>query len=277
MQVLFSKFHNRIVDWLREKGTAEQSIFTEAQRLVVWHYQWIILREFLPQLIGHGLTDAVLAGVCRYYRPAADPFIPLEFADAAFRYGHGQLRERYRVKPGDSPVPLFPDLMGVSGGSCITGRGLGRVLRPSGRLPAQRAKKLDGRLCSSIMHLPQAITGDVEVEAFHSLAARDLQRGHAVNLPSGEAIARHIGATPLTREQTGLGSMGWDQETPLWYYVLKESEVQSNGDPIGRGRGPHCGGGVGRSPRSRPQLVPRVAAGLVSGIAVPSDGEVYDG
>jgi hypothetical protein len=45
-----------------------------------------------------------------------------------------------------------------------------------GRPPAQRAKKLDGRLCSSIMHLPRAITGDVEVEAFHSLAARDLQR-----------------------------------------------------------------------------------------------------
>ena len=48
MQVLFSKFHNRIVDWLREKGTADRTIFTEAQRLVVWHYQWIILREFLP-------------------------------------------------------------------------------------------------------------------------------------------------------------------------------------------------------------------------------------
>jgi hypothetical protein len=27
--------------------------------------------------------------------------------------------------------------------------------------------------------------------------------------------------------------MGWDQETPLWYYVLKESEVQSNGDRLG--------------------------------------------
>ncbi len=112
MEVLFSKFHNRIVDWLREKGTAEQTIFTEAQRLVVWHYQWIILREFLPNLIGDGLTDALLAGGPRYYRPAADPFIPLEFADAAYRYGHGQLRERYRVKPGDPPVPLFPDLVG---------------------------------------------------------------------------------------------------------------------------------------------------------------------
>jgi len=233
MQVLFSKLHNRVVDWLREKGTAEPAIFTEARRLVVWHYQWIILREFLPDLIGAGLTDEFLAGGSRYYRPAADPFIPLEFADAAYRYGHGQLRESYRVKPGDPPVPLFPDLMGfrpVPAARVVDWAGFFDL---PGRPPAQRAKKLDGRLCSSIMHLPQAITGDVEVEAFHSLAGRDLQRGHAVGLPSGEAIARHIGATPLTREQTALGSMGWDQETPLWYYILKEAEVQGNGDRLG--------------------------------------------
>jgi hypothetical protein len=233
MQVLYSKFHNRTVDWLREKGTAEQAIFTEAQRLVVWHYQWIITREFLPEVIGDGLTDALLAAGSRYYRPATDPFIPLEFADAAYRYGHGQLRESYRVTPGDAPVPLFPDLVGfraVPASRVVDWAGF--FDRP-GRPPAQRAKRIDGRLCRPIMHLPLALTGDVEVEAFHSLGARDLQRGHAVGLPSGEAIARHIGATPLTREQTALGSMGWDQETPLWYYVLKESEVQRNGDRLG--------------------------------------------
>lgn len=112
MQVLFSKFHNRVVGWLREQGTAERTLFADAQRLVVWHYQWIILREFLPGLIGDALTDTLLAEGPRYYRPAADPFIPLEFADAAFRCPHGQLRERYRVQPGQQAVPLFPDLIG---------------------------------------------------------------------------------------------------------------------------------------------------------------------
>ena len=233
MQVLFAKFHNRIVDWLREQGTAEHATFTEARRLAVWHYQWIIVREFLPEVIGEELTDALLAGGSRYYRPAADPFIPLEVADAAYRYGHGQLRETYRVKPGDPPVPLFPDLVGFRAVPATRVVEWAGFFDLPGRPPAQRAKKLDGRLCNSIMHLPQVITGDVEVEAFHSLAARDLQRGHAVGLPSGEAIARHIGATPLTREQTALGAMGWDRETPLWYYVLKESEVQRNGDRLG--------------------------------------------
>jgi hypothetical protein len=41
-----------------------------------------------------------------------------------------------------------------------------------GRPPAKHAKKIDGLLCSAIMRLPQALTGDVEVEAFHGLGAR---------------------------------------------------------------------------------------------------------
>jgi hypothetical protein len=233
LQVLFSNFHNRIVDWLRAKGTAEQSILSEARRLVVWHYQWIILREFLPELIGDDLTRALLSDGPRYYRPAAQPFIPLEFADAAYRYGHGQLRETYRIKTGAAPVPLFPDLLGFRPVPASRVVDWAEFFDLPGQSPAQRAKKLDGRVCKPIMHLPQAMTGDVEVEAFHSLAARDLQRGHAVGLPSGEEIARHIGATALSRDEVALGSMGWYQETPLWYYVLKESEVQCNGDRLG--------------------------------------------
>jgi len=233
MQVLFTRFHNRVVDWLREKGRARQSVVTDARQLAVWHYQWIILREFLPELIGRDLTDELLAKGPRYYRPADDPFIPIEFADAAYRYGHGQLRETYRVKPDDRPVPLFPDLIGFRPVPASRVVDWSAFFDRPGRPPAQRAKKLDGRLCTSIMHLPLALTGDVEIEAYHSLAARDLQRGHAVRLPSGEAVARHIGATPLTREQTALRSMGWDGETPLWYYVLKEAEIQCNGDRLG--------------------------------------------
>lgn len=233
MQVLFYKFHNRIVDWLRENGTPEQRIFSEAQRLVQWHYQWIILHGFLPELIGDALTNALLAGDSRYYHPGADPFIPLEFADAAYRYGHGQLRESYRLNTTSAAVPLFPDLVGFRPVPASHVVDWAAFFDVPGRAPAQRAKKMDGLVCSSIMNLPLALTGDVEVAAFHSLAARDLQRGHAVGLPSGETVARHIGATPLTREQTGLASLGWDLETPLWYYVLKESEVQGSGDRLG--------------------------------------------
>ena len=92
---------------------------------------------------------------------------------------------------------------------------------------------MDGRLAASLIGLPLAITGDVEVEAYHSLAARDLQRGAAIGLPSGEAVARAIGVAPLTRDEAGLGAFGWQGETPLWLYVLREADVRGGGERLG--------------------------------------------
>jgi hypothetical protein len=43
-----------------------------------------------------------------------------------------------------------------------------------------RAKTIDGRLPPSLIHLPIAITGECEIDEYHSLAVRELQRGHGV-------------------------------------------------------------------------------------------------
>src|SRR5262249_50898925 len=95
-----------------------------------------------------------------------------------------------------------------------------------------RARKIDGRLVRSLIQLPVAITGDSDIEEYHSLAVRDLQRGQGVGLPSGEAVARHLGVTPLTSDDVGLRASGWTGETPLWYYILREAAVMS-GDRLG--------------------------------------------
>ena len=92
---------------------------------------------------------------------------------------------------------------------------------------------MDGRLAASLIALPVAITGAVEVEAYHSLAARDLQRGAAIGLPSGEAVARAMDIEPLTAEEAGLGAFGWEGETPLWLYILREADVRGGGDRLG--------------------------------------------
>ena len=39
--------------------------------------------------------------------------------------------------------------------------------------------------------------------------------------------------TPLTSEEVGLQQTGWKGETPLWYYVLRESAVTTSGDRLG--------------------------------------------
>src|SRR5262249_48740105 len=67
--------------------------------------------EFLPRLIGKELVDALLAGNRRYYRPVGDVFIPLEFADAAYRYGHAQIRQADKLNGVTPPLPMFPHLI----------------------------------------------------------------------------------------------------------------------------------------------------------------------
>jgi hypothetical protein len=89
------KAHNAFVDDARRAGVPEVCVFDEAARQLRWHYQWIVLHEFLPKLVGRTLADQVLKEGPRYYRPGHDAFIPLEFADAAYRYGHSQIRHCY--------------------------------------------------------------------------------------------------------------------------------------------------------------------------------------
>jgi hypothetical protein len=77
------------------------------------------------------------------------------------------------------------------------------------------------------------VSGSAPGTDYASLATRDLQRGQAVGLPSGEAVARHLGLRPLTPGQLGLASHGWRAETPLWLYILTEADVLHDGDRLG--------------------------------------------
>jgi hypothetical protein len=88
-------------------------------------------------------------------------------------------------------------------------------------------------LTQALTDLPEQIVGHTEIPEHHSLAVRDLQRGAALELPSGEAVARAIGVEPLTEEECGLCAGGWEGETPLWYYVFKEAEVRVGGEYLG--------------------------------------------
>jgi hypothetical protein len=54
------KAHNAFVDEARAAGVASGRIFIEAARQLQWHYQWIVLHEFLPALVGSTLTADVL-------------------------------------------------------------------------------------------------------------------------------------------------------------------------------------------------------------------------
>jgi Animal haem peroxidase len=200
LHVALLRAHNRIVDLLCGSAVAEADVFDQAQITLTWHYQWIV-HNFLPRLVGASLVKEVLTKGGRWFAPPPrQAYIPLEFADAAFRYGHGQIRHTYRLF--DMP----------------------------GHPPAQRAKRLNGRLTASLIGLPEQVTGAVDATAYHSLAARDLLRGETTGLPSGEAVARLIGATLLTADEL---AHAWPDGTPLWFYILKEAEHSGGGDRLG--------------------------------------------
>jgi hypothetical protein len=81
------------------------------------------------------------------------------------------------------------------------------------------------------------------------LAVRNLLRGYRLGIPTGQSVARELGIDPLTREQLltfpdpsseeaspvddALVDGGFLEETPLWFYVLKEAEVVERGERLG--------------------------------------------
>ena len=99
------RFHNAVVEEIRPNLSARETLFEAAQRLVRWHYQWIVLNEYLPKIVGRPMVDAALAER-RFFKWRNEPFIPVEFAVAAFRFGHTQVRPGYAIS-GEFARPIF--------------------------------------------------------------------------------------------------------------------------------------------------------------------------
>ena len=112
LHLAMQRVHNAFVTKARRAGVPDSALFEQAQRETRWHYQWIVVHEFLAAVIGDALAADLVAHGARYYQPGEAAFIPLEFADAAYRYGHAQIRHRYRANLSSDPAPLFPDYLG---------------------------------------------------------------------------------------------------------------------------------------------------------------------
>ncbi len=234
LHLAFLKFHNAVVDHLRAADdVAPARIFGEAQRLVRWHHQWIALREYLPLIVGATLASDMLRDGPRHYRPRHGvAYIPIEFSDAAYRFGHSMVRSSYRLNDASTGT-LFPDCIGmcpVPAQRVIAWRNffdIDDVAQP------QPSKRIDTRLAHSLIDLPDQIVGATDLPEHHSLAVRDLLRARALDLPSGEAVAEALGVAPLTRDELDLPDADWRGGTPLWYYILREAELRQHGERLG--------------------------------------------
>lgn len=246
LHAAFLLFHNKVVEGLRAAGVPDE--FDDARRIVRWHYQWIVVHEFLPQLVGQPLVDDVFGGGRKYYTGSLG-YIPVEFQSAAFRVGHSMVRPSYRANlAGDDGKPFFgfvfdpalPDGLAdpgdLRGGARAPRRFIGwQTFFDFGDGEVKPNKRIDTHISTPLMNLPGAA-----IRAFGngptSLPVRNLLRHVTWSLPSGQAIAKQMGApvlSPGDLSELRSYSLGLERSTPLWYYILKEAEVQEDGLRLG--------------------------------------------
>src|SRR5262249_2688994 len=60
LHVIFVKFHNAVVCKLKQEHPLFgcDDLFKLAQRTVRWHYQWVVIHDFLPRLVGDAVVPA---------------------------------------------------------------------------------------------------------------------------------------------------------------------------------------------------------------------------
>jgi Animal haem peroxidase len=124
LHLAFLKFHNRLVD--------EGKSFAEARRLTQWHYQWVVVNDYLPHVVGQDRVDRFLDGTevtNEFYQPGDPdaPMTPTEFSTAIFRYGHSQVRDAYEMNDlsEDAPIKVFdltPGAEDLRGGQDVNER-----------------------------------------------------------------------------------------------------------------------------------------------------------
>jgi hypothetical protein len=265
LQLAFLRFHNRVVSDVKADlgpGYTAGEIFAEAQRVVRWHYQWLILHEFLPKTVGRAMVDDVLTVGPKFFTWRNNPFIPVEFSVAAYRFGHSQIRPSYRANFGTSAtvVPqqflaLFIDPNATDPDDPADLRGGRRAPRrfidwqtffDFGDARARPNKKIDTTLSTVLFHLLGQPQGEPT-----SLATRNLLRNLTMKVPSGQRVAQAMRLPELAAaDLADLKAFDLHKRTPLWFYVLREAEVTADGEHLGP-----VGG----------RIVTEVIAGLIRG------------
>jgi hypothetical protein len=270
LQVAFLQAHNRVVDLLRERRTqsptaaaaqteadeadaveafadasdVDRNVYADARRLITWHYQWIILHDFLPAILGASLVNDILTRGRRFYRPRrGEQSMPVEFQGAAYRFGHSMVRPSYRANlAGNSDGSAFfgfifdpagqgqPDPVDLRGGARASRRFIGwQTFFNFGGDQAQHVrppKKIDTNISTPLFNLPLGAIASGDPPT--ALPQRNLLRHLTWSLPSGQAMAARMGIRPLTSSQLSelrQFGVGFERSTPLWYYILKEAEV----------------------------------------------------
>jgi hypothetical protein len=255
LHAAFLLAHNRTVDF-RRAGNLPGDVWFQSRRTIIHHWQWIVVNEFLPQIVGRSLVDDILRNGRRWYR-FTRPSMPVEFQTGTYRFGHSLIRPSYRANlrgdPNGNPATGAPAFFGFIFDPAGEGQSDPVDLRGGSRAPRRfigwqtffdfggdqtqhvRPNKLiDTSISTPLFKLPLAAIPSRDAPV--SLPARNLLRHLTWSMPSGQRIAASTGTPVLGSshfpELRSYG-LGLDASTPLWYYILREAKVFNDGVRLG--------------------------------------------
>ena len=246
MQLLWHRFHNRIYnERITAHGEGGARRFEVAQEQTRYHYQWLVLFDFLKRLCDRKTwrfaVSKLVAGTAAFpyfHKPGPHGLgMPVEFSVAAYRVGHTLVRSSYAANADHLDVELFDERFGTLGFGAVPEPLVvdWRYLLPVDRCIAPRlCKAVDPLLADELQDLPVVGSNN---PADRALAFRNLMRGNALGLPSGQAAAKVLKAR-YTNIDTGYkpsvpGHPELGKATPLFFYILAESRDLEGGERLG--------------------------------------------
>jgi hypothetical protein len=251
LQFAFLKFYNRVHD--EQPGShPDKQKYIRARQLVRWAYQYVVVNDYLKTVCDPNVVDDILANGPRFISSTAgrgDTFMPLEFSTAAFRFGHSMIRPSYQPNSTQAPIEIM-ELLGFAAKDTFFDAGDKQLKQAfevdwefyvRGGAHVQFARKIDTRIAHGLSLLP---LGDRATDPVLShLARSNLLRAYNLSIPTGQAVCDAFGVNPLTADEILGGEAAtisnvvanayFHHRTPLWYYVLRESAVQQQGERLG--------------------------------------------
>jgi hypothetical protein len=249
---VFADFHNAVADSMKSAD------FNTVRRTVVRHYQWMILTDFLPRLCGPGVVEALVPELGQtkpgaalrtnltFARNLPAGRLPLEFSDAAYRFGHSLIRPVYRLNlpmrgtaeerkqnpaiagrkvifaaaenSGLNGFREFPREWGIDWALYFeTSKPMSTTLIADGPKRVQAAYKIDTALANPLAYLPEFAATD---------PSGRIRRDNAGFPAAQPGTIQNLALRNLMRSQTSLLPSGQDVARAVGLNPLADNEIR---------------------------------------------------